>query len=434
MLKKKGLKKFFVLMVILIFLNLSMVCIVTSKNQVDEYILPPPKATDIILEDSICRRMSIREFNANKISDEDLSSILYAAIGTRSDGNYTVSGINGVNAGIIYVLKEDAAYRYNSVNHSLVIYKDGDWRDIVGWQYPGAPVVLGLCWDKNLAGPNFGGAELGEIGQNIAFMANALGIGTVVTGEVPPAINRMGIPENEEGLIVMPLGYPLNPYNFKYGPMWISFLPKISSSAKSLSDAIEDRTSTASFYGDVSRKELSQLIWSSYGFSYNLDKSNQDKNKIIRHRTIPSAHGYYPLIIFAVTKNGVFRYQPNILTKIFTVPVDFLGLPILTYLWMTRYGDKRGEIANASSLPAINSAPLSIIMVLDLDLAKDLSSEELHKFWYYEAGAAAHNIMLEAAVLGFKSNIAYPTNQGSIINILKLNNRQFPLLIVPLGK
>ena len=418
-------------MVVFTFLNLSITSFVASKNPDNEYLLPPPKSTDVLLEDTICCRMSIREFNSNPISDEDLSSILYAAFGTRSDDKYTVAGMNGVNSGIIYVLKEDAAYKYNSMNHSLIFYKAGDWRDNVGWQYPGAPIVLGLCWDKNLADSNFASVELGEIGQNIAFMTDTLGIGTVVTGEVPPAINRMGIPENEEGLIVMPLGYPLHPYNFKYNPMWISLLPKITKSTFSLSNAIEQRTETTTFSGDISRKELSQLLWSSYGFSYNLDKSDQEKNQIIRHRTIPSAHGYYPLIMYAVTKNGIFRYQPNILTKIFTV--DFLGLPILTYLWGIRFGDKRVDISQSSSLPSIDTAPLSIIMVLDLDKAKDLSSEELYKFWYFESGAAAHSVMLEATTLGFKSNIAYPTDPNSICNILKLNIRQIPLLIVPVG-
>ena len=125
-------------------------------------------------------------------------------------------------------------YKYNPVNHSLVFFKAGDWRDIVGWQYK-APIQLGLCYDKNKADAKFGGAELGQIGQNIQFMANALDLGTVVCGQVPPAINPLHIPENEEGIIVMPIGHLSNPYNFKNRPLWISMLPRIQTSSLSIS-------------------------------------------------------------------------------------------------------------------------------------------------------------------------------------------------------
>jgi len=406
---------------------------VNSKN-INEISLPPPKTTNMILEETIFRRMSIRNYTSEPITDEDLSTILYAAYGLREDEKHTVVGMNGVNAAVIYVIREDGAYRYNPENHSLIFYKEGDWRDEVGWQYTDADILLGLCWDKNLADPNFAGVELGEIGQNIAFMANSLNIGTVVTGEVPPAINRMGIPRNENGMIIMYMGHPVKPYNFVYRPWWISFLPKIQKSSMTLSQAIEQRTESTSISGEISRKEFSHILWASYGFSYNIDKSNQEITQIKRHRTVPSAHGYYPLLIYAVTKSGIFRYYSNIMVNIFNVPVDFLGLPIVTFTFMTRIGDKREQIAHASSMPSISSAPLSLIIVLDLDMAKELSGSQFHRFWYYEAGAAAHNIMLEATALGLNNNIAYPTDQDSISTQLKLNEQQIPILIIPVGK
>ncbi len=85
----------------------------------------------------------------------------------------------------VLVLKEDAAYTYNPVNHSLTFYKSGDWRDIVGYQYPGAPLVLGLCYNTTLANPNHAAVEIGEICQNIAFTVDALDLGAVVTEDFP---------------------------------------------------------------------------------------------------------------------------------------------------------------------------------------------------------------------------------------------------------
>ena len=82
------------------------------------------------------------------------------------------------------------------VGNLPIVYKEGDHRrDIDILQYE-APIQLGLCWDTNKANPNQAGVELGQIGQNIQFMANALNLGTVVTGQIPPAIEPLGLPSN----------------------------------------------------------------------------------------------------------------------------------------------------------------------------------------------------------------------------------------------
>jgi len=403
-----------------------------------DYPLPPPMTVDMNLEESIFRRMSVREFTEEPVTDEELSTVLWAACGFIDGEKQTISGIDGVHAGIIYVLNEDAAYKYDPLNHSLVFYRAGDWRDIVGWQYE-APIQLGLCWDTDKADANFGGAELGQIGQNIQFMANALDLGTVVTGQIPPAIDPLEIPENEEGMIVMPLGHPEHPYNFKYRPLWISLLPRIKESSMSLTTALEERNDGTSFAGEVTRKEISHLLWSSYGFSYYLDKSESEMNPLKRHRTVPSAHGYYPLYIYAVTESGIYKYYPNILTRFYPFPVDYLGIPIVTFMLKIKHGDHRSEIAQASSQPSIASAPLLIITVLDLDMTRpegydDFSGEIYRRLWYYESGASAHNIMLEATTLNLTSNIVLPTDTDTIGSLLNLNEVCIPLFIVPVGK
>ena len=411
---------------------------IENSNLTDQD-LPPPIDVDMILETSIFRRMSIREFTEAPVSNEELSTILWAAYGLRDDGKRTVSEINGTHAAVIYVLKEDAAYTYNALNHSLAFYKEGDYRDIVGWQYS-APIQLGLCWDTNKANPNQAGVELGQIGQNIQFMANALDLGTVVTAQIPPAIEPLGLPSNEEGMIVMPLGHPKTPYNFVNRPMWISLLPKITESSTTLSTALENRKEGDSFEGELTRQELSQIIWSTYGFSNYIDKSEQEPIHLKRHRTVPSAHGYYPLVIYAVTEEGIYRYYPNVLTDILinylhitSVPVDFFGLPIVTFLMKSRNGDFRKDIAQLSSQPNIASAPLIIIPVLDLEMAKELSIESARRFWYYEAGATAHNIMLETTAWDLSAKIIYPVDSSSIRSVLQLTENYIPVLITPIG-
>jgi nitroreductase len=434
-------KKIKIFFLIFILLGNSIVFVTGLENPISpDKDLPQPMDVKMILETSIFRRMSIREFTEEPVTDEELSTILWAAYGLRDDGNRTISKINGTHAAIIYVLNEEAAYKYDPDNHSLVVYKDGDHRDDINiLQYP-APIQLGLCWDTNKADPNQAGFELGQIGQNIQFMANALELGTVVTGQTPPAIKPLGLPPNEEGMIVMPLGHPKVIYNFINRPMWISTLPKIKESSTTISTALKNIVEGDTFEGQLSQQELSQIIWSSYGFSNFIDQSEQKPIHLKRHRTVPSAHGYYPLVIYAITNNGIYRYYPNILMDIIlnylhitSAPVDFFGLPIITFLKKTRDGDFRQDIALLSSQANIASSPLILIPVLDIEMTKELSMESAKRFWYYEAGATAHNIMLEATAWDLTAKICYPINSSAILSILDLSNDYIPMTLIPVG-
>jgi len=392
-----------------------------------EYILPLPQFINMSFEESIMRRMSMRNFTDEAVTDEELSTVLWAAYGLRDDGNLTVPAINEVHSSVIYVLIEDV-YKYNPINHSLIFYKAGDYRDIVGHQYS-APVILGLCWNTDIADANFGSTELGAVGQNIYFAANAIGLGTVITAEIPPAINPIGLPENEHGMGVMPLGHIEFDYNFKYRPLLFSLLPRIVFSETELTTTLENRVEVTSWVNDsISRKDLSHLIWASYGYSYYLDKSGA--NVVKRHHTVPSAHGYYPFRIYAVTKNGIFNYKYGLYS------VDVWGLPVVSYLLPIRLGDKRTKIAQTTE-SFVSDAPLSIVIVLDINKTvqwDDLSDESLRWIWYYEAGAAAHNILLQGTSRGLTGNILAIDDKEAICLLLKLNPEKFdPMFVVPVG-
>jgi nitroreductase len=404
-----------------------------------DYPLPPPITPDMVLEESIFRRKSVRNFTEDPVTDEELSTILWAAYGLREDNTSTVPGVGGINGAVIYVLKEDAAYTYDPDNHSLVFYKAGDWRDIVGWQYY-APVQLGMCYDTDKIDRNLAGAEIGMIDQNIQFMTNALGLGSVVTAQTPSAIDPLGIPENQEGFTVMPIGHPdYDSYDFVYRPFWISLLPRIKNSNMTLSTALEEREESISFGDTISRFEMSQMIWATSGFSLYRDKSDEKYQKG-RHRTIPSAKGYYPLDIYAVKNKAIYYYEPNILTKIFPVPVDFVGFPIVTYLKPVKIGNHKLTIADACSEPSIADAPMIILFIIDREKTRppgspDLSADSLLHIWYHDAGAGAHNVMLDATAWGLKANIYEIEDQQAIIDLLKLNEDiTIPILAVPIGR
>ena len=403
-----------------------------------EYLLPVPLKPDIILEKTIFRRKSVRNFTEEPVTDEELSTILWAAYGLRQDNTSTVPGIEGVHGVVIYVLKEDAAYIYNPENHSLVFYKEGDWRDIVGWQYS-APIQLGMCYNTDIIDRNFGGAEIGMIDQNIQFMANALDLGTVVTAQIPPAIDPLGIPENQEGFTVMPIGHPdYNCYKFVDRPIWISLLPRIKTTDMTISTALEERKESTSFGESISRSEMSQVIWAASGFSPYVDKSGEIHHKG-RHRTIPSGKGYYPVDIYVVKNMAIYKYEPNLLTKLNNVPVDLIGFPIITFLQLIKVGFNKQIIADACSEASIANAPMILLFILDREKtrpegAPDLSADIFLPTWFHDAGAGAHNVMLEATSYNLKANIYKIEDTQAIINLLKLDKETtIPIFALPIG-
>jgi nitroreductase len=433
--RKILIKKCLVVTTIVFIVNVSLPLVVGNSDN-SNYTFPPPIDVDMILEESIMRRMSIREFTNDPLSDGDLGTVLWAAHGLRDDETRTIPSINDVFSAIIYVLLEDAAYTYDPVNHSLIHFKDGDYRDIVGWQYE-APVQLGLCWNTDFADINHAGAEIGQMVQNIYFMANALDLGTVACGQYPGAIGPLGIPDNHDGFLVMPLGHPLYPYNFKYRPMWLSFLPKVQYSEMSLTEAINERDETTSFTGELTRQHESQLFWAAYGYSFYFDRSDNEIGRIDRHRTIPSAHGYYPNDMYIVKSSGIYRYFPTFYNPLYGLLKNCFFLPIAPFLIPVAFGDYREEIAQASSNPDIKTSPLIFITVLDDAKANrwdDLSGEEWRWLWYHDASASSYNILLEATAQGLTGNIMLPEDTDSIGSLLRLKEDQIPLLLVPVSQ
>lgn len=409
----------------------------TTDNQtITEHILPPPRNVDTILEESISMRKSHRIFTDDPVTDEELSTVLWAAYGIRADGKRTVAAIDGVHAAIIYVLKEDAAFKYNPENHSLVFYAEGDHR-LSFQEYPNiymAPIQLLLGWDTDKAEPFPAAVELGEIGQNIQLMSVSIGLGSVVTAQLAPAEGRLELPQNEWQMVMMPLGHLKTPYRFFYQPNRLSLLDPVAYSEMSLSTALKERNEVPTLGGTLSGQEKSQILWAAYGFSPLLDKQ-LNFIYLPRHRTVPNPHyAYDAVIMYVVTQDGIYRYSVfcNLM-----IP----GQPVVDFLIKVLDGDKRKDISQACIQPSIASAPLSILSVLDiekalaaLDIERSVPAEYYWPYLYYVAGASAHNILLEATALNLSGNITYPQDPTSVLSILGLSEEAYqPLLVMSVG-
>ena len=402
--------------------------------------LPPPTQPSMNFEETLWRRSSIRNFTTEPVSIEDLSTILWAACGVRQDGQRTVVPINGTYSTSIYLLTNQSVYRYQPENHSLIFFKQGDYRFVA--QYD-SPIVLGLAWNASLnPDPNSSALEIGAIGQNIQLITNALGLGSVITGDFPPTytLQRIGLPANETGRIIIPLGHLQFPYKFTYRPFRLSFLPKVQQSTVSLFEAINTRNETDVWSGELTRNELAQILWSAYGYSPYIDRSEFGFTyHISRHRTVPSAHGYYPLRIYGVTAQNIVEFVPNTYDPLSFIFLSYFPFPVVTYLKHITKGDMRAQVANATTQPACSHAPLLIVVVLDIEKTRpeegdDFSGPQMRNLWCFEAGAAAHNALLEAAAWDLTANIYLPTDNSAIRSALNLEDEFVPLLVVPIGK
>jgi len=409
-----------------------------SENQTPiEIILPGPEQMDTVLEESISMRKSHRMFTGEPVTDEELSTVLWSACGMRDDGTRTVAAIDGKHGANVYVLKQEAVYKYISDNHTLVFFGEGDRRicykentDIYK-----APVQILLCCDIDTGDVFRTAAEIGEIGQAVYLSAGSLGLGTVATAQSPYSAEHIGLPENEAAIIMMPLGHLKNSYSFIYQPFRISTLDALSFSEVSISKAIQERTSAASVGGTLSRQEKSQLIWSSWGFSPLRDRQFTAIGYLPRHRNVPCPHYTYDAVrMYVIMEDGVYRY--NVFSNLY-IP----GQPVFDFLEKVAEGDQRDALAQACSNPSVAGAPLSIIPVLDveqvqssMDIDPATPPEYYWPYWYFTAGASAHNMLLEATALGLAGTVTCPVAPELLLSLLGLDAAVFhPMLVVSVG-
>ena len=108
----------------------------------------------------------------------------------------------------------------------------------------------------------------------------------------------------------------------------------------------------------------------------------------------------------------------------------------MTFLKKTVDGDQRLIIAQASD-PSVASAPLIVLSVLELkdtQRGDDLSGEQYRWLWFYEAGTAAHNALLEGTAWGLSGTIISVSDTSALQTLLReLDTTYVPLLVVPLG-
>jgi SagB-type dehydrogenase family enzyme len=186
-------------------------------------------------------------------------------------------------------------------------------------------------------------------------------------------------------------------------------LPKPKLSGKiSLEQTIAQRRSEREYLKkELTDDQLSQILWAAQGIS---DTS-------FGFRTAPSAGALYPLNIYIIKKDGVFRYLPD----------GHKMVQLATE-------DKRPSLLRASlGQSSIREAPVSIIITANFAITQAKYGPRAFRYVCMEIGHVAENIHLQAIALGLASVPLGAFWDDVIKSTLEIPENQDPLYIIPIG-
>ena len=188
-------------------------------------------------------------------------------------------------------------------------------------------------------------------------------------------------------------------------------LPQPVSGGMSLAETLSGRKTVRTLAGPgLTLNEAGQLLWSAQG-----------ENRPGR-RTVPSAHAKYPLELYLLTSGsatlagGCYHYQPagHKLVKVGD------GSPSATL----------GHIKGMQ--PWIASAP-AVFVVGGIATRIDPTGKN-PSLTFYEAGAAAQCLLLQAVALGLDAGTAAGINMEAVGQAMKLPSGTQSLMVLPVGR
>jgi SagB-type dehydrogenase family enzyme len=175
-----------------------------------------------------------------------------------------------------------------------------------------------------------------------------------------------------------------------------------------LEESIFRRRSERSFLpNELTTEQLSQLLWSAQGIT---DKS-------WGFRAAPSSGSLYPLYIYVVKKDGIFKYIPDG-HKLVQVATD----------------DRRPSLVRASLAQTfIGEAPIDIVICGNFRIIEAKYGQRAYRYLNMEIGHVAENIHLQAVALGLVSVPVGAFWDDVVAKTLELPETQDPFYIIPVG-
>jgi nitroreductase len=374
-------------------------------------------------EETVSQRSSVRSYTAETVTSQQLMSVLCAAYGY-TGAERVLPRVGADYSLAVFVVNSTACYLYNPEANSLSLHDSTVNKETIrshdsGWP-SNANAVLVIVWNQTrMDNQYFASVEAGCLVQNVYLAAIAQNLGTCCVGGINSEglRNDLKLPTTMIPILVMPLGYPTSAYPSAtpaYSRM-TGNLPLVQIGNRTFTDAL-DNIDYVETWSDqsLSTQDLSQLLWSAYGYSS------------IGHRTTPSAMDIYPLIVYVSNSTGVYQYIAESHS-----------------VMLVQLGDKRSEIAAAcgNQLWAA-SAPAIFLVALDSSYSGGTGDGGAlqHEWVEVDAGCVAQQILLEASAANLTANFiadGLETWNGSgaqtLRSILNLTPDIIVLYIMPVG-
>lgn len=189
----------------------------------------------------------------------------------------------------------------------------------------------------------------------------------------------------------------------------IIYLPSsVQKGNLTLEECLRKRESIRDFSSEPLKKEdLSQLLWAAQGITRNWGG-----------RTAPSAGALYPLEIYVVTKEGVFRYSPQAhnLVRIILRNVR--------------------KILSEAALgqDCIREAPAVFVVTAVYERVLQKYGNRSERYINMEVGHSAQNILLQAVSLDLAAVPIGAFHDEKVKQVLNLPINHEPLYLIPVGR
>lgn len=176
----------------------------------------------------------------------------------------------------------------------------------------------------------------------------------------------------------------------------------------SLEEALNRRESIRDFSSDpLTEEELSQLLWAVQG-------ATRDG----KARTTPSAGALFPLEIYVVLQEGVFRYSPG-------------------EHCLSRHSeqDLRKPLAKAAfDQDCVQKAPTVFVIAGVYERTAENYGARADRYVKMEAGHACQNLLLQAVSLGLGAVPVGAFQDRIVRQTLEFPLNHEPLYLIPVGK
>ena len=188
--------------------------------------LPAPRLTGgMSVEETLARRRSVRQYSDRKLTDQELSQLLWSAQGVTSPEGYrTAPSAGGLLPIELYVALPDGLFHYRPNPHCLQRTSERDLRLALyqtalrqeALAETPAIFVIAAVFERiaekygDRRGPRYVHLEVGHVAQNLLLQAVSLGLGAVVVGAFrdDDVHTALSLPNDHYPLYLVPVGEP----------------------------------------------------------------------------------------------------------------------------------------------------------------------------------------------------------------------------------